>query len=269
MAVNKVLEAALQYQSKGQYVLPMNGKTPMMSFADKPALTEQEIKDIWQETPMANLALRTVDFFVIDIDVNHVEGVDGMKSLEKFGHDDWFKDTLTQRTASGGLQIFYKKPKNIEVRQNIGWLEGVDVKAHINNYVVVAPSSIKGSSYEWIKKIPMSEPDPRLLRAISKEDAIAERPKGLQGLYQTTKAQSNRTANLFHMIATGLGDTGGRNNSLSELMGGLLYRDVAVEDAIYLAEMANNNTIDPLSEKEFTRTVESMLKKETRRRMNG
>lgn len=263
MATN--LEWALKYASKGFYVLPMVDKRPIIKFADQPPLTKEQITKIWTENPNANIAVRTVDFFVIDID-RHDGGADGYESIKKYEKNSLLVDTLTQRTAGGGLQLFYLKPKNIEVQQNIGWLDGVDVKAHINNYVMVPPSRNKGNQYEWVDKSPIVTPSVELIKAINKTDKPTS---SLQSLYQNYNAGQSRTSKLFETVVNGLGDSGGRNNALTEFVGGLLFRNVGIDETIQLAEIANQNTADPLSDSEFTTTVESMIKKEIRRRGDG
>lgn len=259
-----MMDWAIKYANKGLYVLPMIDKRPLISFADKPALTETEIREIWTKYPNANIALRTVDFFVIDID-RHDGGKDGFETVRNWPQNALLSDTLTQRTSGGGLQLFFLKRSDMDVQQNIGWMDGVDVKAHVNNYVMVPPSRVEGRPYEWVNKSPMVTASKELIKAINKKSESG----GLMGLYQQYNGGQSRTTNLFEMIANGLGDSGGRNNALTELVGGLLYRNVGIDEAIRLAEMANENTGDPLDEREFTRTVESMIKKEIRRRGNG
>jgi hypothetical protein len=262
-----MMDWALQYAKKGLYVLPMVNKRPIIQFADKPPLTADEIRDIWSRYPNANIALRTVDFFVIDID-QHEGGKNGFDSIKNWKNNSLLVDTLTQRTAGGGLQMFYLKRSDTSVQQNIGWLPGVDVKAHINNYVMVPPSTVNNRPYEWVEKLPMVTAGKLLVKEINKRKTGAV-TGNILAQYHAAQAGTNRTTQLFETIANGLGDSGGRNNALTELVGGLLYRGVGIDETIKLAEMANDTSVDPLSEREFTTTVESMIKKELRRRGDG
>ena len=126
---------ALSYSEHGFSVIPIgNNKRPLIKFADKPPLTNTEIRDLWKKYPTANIALKTDKFFVIDVD-RHGGEVDGMESIKKLGHDEWFKDTLTERTAHNGFHFFFTKPAKVKIQQNIGFLPSVDLKAHENNYV--------------------------------------------------------------------------------------------------------------------------------------
>ena len=50
----------------------------------------------------------------------------------------------------------------------------------------------------------------------------------------------------------------------AKFVGGLLSRSVEPNCILQLAETANNNSVEPLSHKELSRTVESMIKKHMR-----
>lgn len=261
----KMKDVAKKYAAKGFYVLPMDNKSkkPLIKFADQPPLTESDIDYYWDKFPHAQLALRTVDFFVIDIDV-HGE-TDGFDSLRKYKHVSKLTETLTQTTGSGGRQMFYKKPKDIEVRQNIGWLTGVDIKAHINNYVMVAPSKIEGkpNAYKWDNRNPITELPEIVIKDINGEDTIAATD---YSDFQVTG--KNKTVKLFETIADGFGENGKRNDSLTKFVGALLFRNVGVKATKKLAYQANQNTAEPLPDDEFEKTFESVIKKEIRRRSN-
>ncbi|KGH55242.1 DNA primase [Oenococcus oeni] len=251
-------EYAQRYAKAGMYVLPVANKHPIIKFADQPALTESQIHDIWEQHPNADIAVRTVDFFVVDID-KHQDN-NGFKSLKEFNHNEYFSTTLTQKTAHGGAQMFYMKPKGIEVEQNIGWLKGVDVKAHINNYVVIAPSD----GYQFVNHHKIVEASKELLKAIKPINSQYDIPESVRNKYHIT--EKSKTAELFERIAFGLGGSGMRNNNLTELIGGLLFRGVDPDAVLQLCRLTNQNSPQPLEESEFNKTYTSMLKKEMRRR---
>lgn len=260
--LKNLVNYALSYTEHGFSVIPIGqDKRPLVKFANRPPLTKSEIQDIWKQYPLANIALKTDSFFVIDVDRH--DGVDGMKAIKALNHDEWFKDTLTERTAHNGFHFFFKKPKNIEISQNIGFLEGVDLKAHKNNYVVVAPSSLGDKSYKWLNSEPMKLPPKGLIELIQ-EKAKEEKPVDLLESYKPTG--KTQTTELFEKIVNGLGPTGGRNNALASFVGGLLFRNVDPEVAGQLAILANDNTKDSLPLSEVERTVNSMIEKENRRR---
>lgn len=260
--MQNLVNYAIRYAEKGFSVLPMANKKPLIAFANRPPLTVAEIKQIWKSNPTANIALRTTNFFVIDID-RHANGADGFKSIQQLGHPELFKKTLKQRTAGGGCQLFYLKREDMRIHQLIGWLPGVDVKAHINNYVVVPPSQINGKPYQWANRLPIVTASLDLIKTINRKRATSH--------YQPDTAIVNTgkrtiTTLLFEQIASGLGNVGGRNNQLAALIGGLLFRNVKVKAAYQLACLANQNTTDALPQREVDRTFESIVQAEIRRK---
>lgn len=259
--MQSLINYAKQYAEHGFSVIPTINKRPLIKFADREPLTPDEITKFWRTHPYANIALKTEQFFVVDVD-RHEGGADGTESIKKLNHPEWFTNTLCQQTAHGGFQFFFKKPAE-RITQNIGFLPGVDIKAHPNNYVVVAPSIIDGHCYEWLNKQPIQEPTEALVQLIESKSQPVMPDKKLKKFEIKGKTQTSR---LFEQIINGLGPTGGRNNALSAFAGGLLFRNVDPEVVYELARLANANTKDKLSEKEVFTTVQSMIKKDQRRR---
>jgi hypothetical protein len=260
--MENLVNYAMAYASKGLSVIPCIGKKPLIKFADKPPLTADEIKKIWQKYPYANIALKTDKFLVVDID-RHENGADGFKSIAKYR--DLFLPTLAQKTAGGGKQLLYLKREDTKVSQCIGIVPGVDIKAHHNNYVIVAPSSNHGMHYAWINHRPIATAPRELVRWINSNSrsSSVDNPT-----FHTKPVHTSRTSKLFETIVNGLGDSGSRNNNLTEFIGSLFFRGVGDEEIYNLALIANSNTLDPLSDKEVNKTFISVQKKEYRRRRN-
>lgn len=270
-----LLNYALKYAEKGFYVLPIavGDKSPLIEFADRPALNADDIKKAWRLHPNAGIAFRTVDFFVVDID-RHTEGADGVASFKKYveDHTELFPETLSQTTGHGGIQIFYKKPAGADMTQVIGWLPGVDIKAHINNYCLVAPSN----GYQWNNKNPIAEAPAELVEAVQHKAGHKVTASYTPNFTQETLSDAekqlgehSKTAELFEEVVNGLGETGGRNMALTSFIGGLLFRNVNVKAVYELAKLANDHTPKSLGTNEFDRTFDSMMKKEMRRRDAG
>lgn len=257
-----ILQTAIAYAQHGFHVIPTIAKKPLIRFADQPALKPDDLTKIWQQNKYIpiNIALKTEQFFVVDVD-RHEGGEDGTASIKSLNHPEWFSGTLCQRTAHGGFQFFFKKSAE-RITQNIGFLPGVDIKAHPNNFVVVAPSRINGHAYHWLNKKPMQEPAEGLIKLIEEKGKPQVSNKQLQKFEIKGKTQ---TSKLFEQIINGLGPTGGRNNALSAFAGGLLFRNVDPGVVYELAKIANDNTESALSEKEVFTTVQSMVKKDKRR----
>lgn len=67
----------------------------------------------------------------------------------------------------------------------------------------------------------------------------------------------------LEMIYNGLPD-GARNDTLARLTGSLLSNGVPLEMIWFYTDIANSRSTTPLSETEYTRTVESMIAKHRR-----
>ena len=104
--MQNLVQYAVRYARKGLSVIPMIRKKPMITFADQPPLTVDEIQEFWRTHPYANIALRTDQFFVFDVDV-HQDGANGIQSFKELNHPEWFKDTLVQQTPHRGYQYFF------------------------------------------------------------------------------------------------------------------------------------------------------------------
>lgn len=254
---------AFEYFNRGYSVIPMGqNKAPLIKFADK-KISASELVKIWDDFPNANIALRTTDFMVIDVD-----GLTGADNFEEIYDKEWFPDTLTATTASGGKHYLFKKPKDKPVSQKIGWLPNVDIKAHENNYILVAPSITKRGQYRW--------DDPEI--------EIADLPDELYDLIYNGKVKqansymdysyhitiggikletTSKVKIALEMIYNGLPD-GARNDTLARLTGSLLSNGVPLEMIWFYTDIANSRSTTPLSETEYTRTVESMIAKHRR-----
>lgn len=257
-----MVEYALHYARLGFSVIPVDkrSKRAITAYKDK-TFSELEIKRLWRDNPDANIALKTTDFFVIDIDVR--EGVDGYESFNQWELKDYIPKTLQATTPSGGRHIFLKKPEGFNLSQDIKVKPGIDIKCHVNNYVLVAPSNNIKGTYKWDRATEeIAEAPEEIIRLLQKE-----RPqRSIQFTTKYSQDYSSKTAKLFEQIVFGLGDEGGRNNTLASFVGGLLLRGVDEEATYQLARIANHYTPSPLSSQEVDRTFESMLRKELDRR---
>jgi hypothetical protein len=64
--------------------------------------------------------------------------------------------TARARTGGGGVHIFFRYPRETDIRNSVGLLgPGLDVRGE-GGYVVVTPSRTQGS-YEWVDKPPLAE----------------------------------------------------------------------------------------------------------------
>lgn len=262
---NDLKTAAVKYAKKGFSVLPISdNKRSMVKFKDHPAFTPEEVAVFWTKWPGANIGLRTDKFIVVDVDRNHGGDVDGLQSILDLHHNEWFKGTYFETTRSGGLHFYFAKPAKTEIGQDIGILPGVDIKAHVNNYVIAAPSP----GYESQNTEPMLPIPEGLLQLI-----LDKQKKPQNGEFHfvvgSRPSAQTKTAMYFETIAHGLGSVGGRNDKLASLIGGLLYRNVDPQAVADLAVIANEHTTPPLPLSEVQKTFNSMLRKEIERRNGG
>lgn len=281
-----MMEWALKYEKMGFSVIPMVDKRPLISFADKPPLTESEIIEHWKKYPAANIAVRTDKFFVIDID-QHDGGDDGYLSMALYEHPEFLKATMTQKTPNGGEQLFYFKKDNKPSKQCIwnketqsGWLPGIDIKAHPNNYVMVPPSTTKNGTYQWsvverngevFTPTDIVTASSELIQEIMKASGEDQVNQYFQKPQFSRNTQSkNKTTELFETVAEGFGSEGsGRNDRLAKFVGGLLLRGVEENRIRSLAETTNSNSLDPLPKKELHATIESIIHKHMREKGAG
>ena len=259
-----MVDYALHYQKLGYSVIPIDKKSKraITKFKDK-TFSENEIRRFWHEQPDANIAWRTTDFFVIDIDVSVTEN--GYESLKEWELSQYIPKTLTATTPSGGKHIFLKKPKGIELSQDIRVKPGIDIKANKNNYVLVAPSNNTKGIYKWDKSTEQMAEAPAEIISILQTSKQPKEPMSFTTDYSRGEF-SSKTAKLFEQVVFGLGDKGGRNNALASFVGGLLMRGVDVDATYLLAKIANHYTPDSLPADELDRTFESMVRKEMDRK---
>lgn len=58
-----LVDYAIKYSEHGFSVIPIGqNKRPWIKFTDKPPLTTNEIKEIWEKYPNANTSLKTKNF---------------------------------------------------------------------------------------------------------------------------------------------------------------------------------------------------------------
>lgn len=251
------LQSAIEYVQKGFYVLPTQGKQPLIKFANTPPLTVEQVKYYWSKYPDANIALRTVDFFVLDIDTKEAHEKDGMKSYKTLKNTGLIAPTLAQLTASGGNQLFYKKPKNIPVNQVIGLKQGIDIKAHINNYVIVPPSTTSKGSYQWLNKLPMREPKTELVKFINKHHPL-NNPKNDWSKHHTGKKW---TGIVLDNLVKGAPE-GQRNDYMTRLCGQMIHAGADDNTVWILLQYANSFNYPPLENKELEKILSSIIREE-------
>lgn len=271
---NVKLQYALAYIDLGLYPIPIlpGTKRPAVKFANKTQITPQEATAIWVQHPEWDIALRTVDHVVVDVDMHDTEKANGVRSLTPYWTEKYFpKNIWIAHTRSGGVHIYMMKPKGFEgYKQAIGFLPGVDFKSHINNYTLVPPSA----GYTWAdwdkyrKALPACAKSTLLDLIASEAEKKTERKAvpgapGKSTMNFTVTAKNGHSTNTLlaiNSILHGLGDIGGRNNFLTKIVGTFLAIGVSYVDTYTLVNLANSKSKTPLPQAEVDATFESIVK---------
>jgi hypothetical protein len=154
-----LLKAALTYARRGVPVFPCEpgAKRPLTRNGHWDATTDPHaIGRWWRRWPSANVGVPTgkkSGLVVLDVDVDD----DGPESLARLEHAGApVPKTARARTGGGGIHLYFRYPRERDIRNSAGLLgPGLDVRGE-GGYVVVPPSRTQGS-YEWVDRSPLAE----------------------------------------------------------------------------------------------------------------
>ena len=268
-----MMKFALGYSRRGYDIVPLipNTKQPMQAFANKPPLTEEEIKEIWTKTPNANIAIKTVDFFAVDIDVHGNKN--GYESLKNWKYLKEIPKTSQVVTASGGKHLYFKKRVGDTIPQKIAFLDGVDIKYNVNNYVVAPPSEINGNVYYWdmdksLPNLQLAEATKELMDAIRETAGIESEDKlkykGALSHFKADKPRLSKVTMAVNECLQGIGGEGERNNKAASYTGKLISMGIEREIVELLVNVMNDKSHKPLTPRELNNTIQSMYATDSR-----
>lgn len=198
------LTEALKYAERGWYVVPDHavtesggctcqdplcktpGKHPRINRESEHAYLRRvgsrnadEIKRWWEIWPDSNVAIvcgEKSNLVAIDVDPRN-NGFESLKKLESI-HGP-VSSPATSRTGGGGAHILFAHPKTGLVRNRIGLLPGIDVKADGGRIVAPPSNHASGNRYQW--QTDYNLPIPRLPawlhRLIQEEKGTGTRKK--------------------------------------------------------------------------------------------
>lgn len=256
MTANHLRDAALSYAARGRLVFPLRAraKVPATARGFHDATTDAaKVAAWWDLWPDANIGCatgRTSGFWSLDIDGD--EGEATIRALE--AQHGPLPMTVELITGGGGRQVFfrYTAPLGCSVRK-LG--PGVDSRGD-GGYTILPPSvHPSGTPYAWSVDGDPSDvslaiaPDWLLL-------ALTEAPQRLA-----------KPAEEWRSLTSGGVSEGGRNAAVARLAGHLLRRYVdpyVVLDLIRAWNLAA--CTPPLPDEEVTITVNSIARREARRR---
>jgi putative DNA primase/helicase len=147
------LDAVLDLAKRGFRVHPLQikNKIPLLTSWEKRASTDESTIRMWaSQYKDCNWGIATgkgSDVIVIDIDPQHGGDLNWRKLISEHGE----VETVSVKTGSGGVHLYFKYPENIDIGNRSGINgKGIDVRG--NNGQVVAPFSIhpNGNMYVWI-----------------------------------------------------------------------------------------------------------------------
>ena len=148
-SVNPMLEAALQYQKRGWWILPLKpkSKVPATKNGHKDATNDaKRITAYWTAHPDHGIGLNLAASGLVAVDIDPRAG--GKETLDnvEFAHGELDR-TATQLTGrgDGGEHLIFKALPGDSYPGGLG--PGVDVKH--NGYIVVAPSRHPDTGYPY------------------------------------------------------------------------------------------------------------------------
>ena len=151
MISNRMLEAALLCP-KGWHIFPVkpNAKAPLgrvvLRGHHEATVCEKTIRHWWTQTPNANIGLNLEASGFVCIDVDSYKTT---CQFDNFIRGKALPETLTQRSASGGIHYIYKADASHEYPGAL--CVGVDVKH--KGYILLHPSVFNNMEYEWQNSI--------------------------------------------------------------------------------------------------------------------
>lgn len=217
-------QAALRLAQAGWRIHPLrpNRKQPLIKEWQKQATTNvEQVEAWWQKWPNANIGIATGGrIVVVDLDVKHAP-IDGIDEWTGFClTHDIDDETLTAKTPSGGLHLFFSK--SIEIHNSAGRIApGVDVRGD-GGFVVAAPSVVGGKMYAWemppkriaplpgmvaeiIKYVPPPEIKPGDLLSTGKDCSAYVKAALSNSLDELSNARPGTKHDTLNRVAFGLG----------------------------------------------------------------
>jgi hypothetical protein len=266
------------------------GKHPITSNGVKAATNDPRwAAHWWSKWPNANIGIAAgaSGFAVIDVDPAH-GGEDSLNRLTAFAETRGIDllDTMTARTGSGGLHLYYAAPVTIHAGpcpgtpdpgrcDGIGCIRngqgnkppfgsdmpGLDTRG-FGGYVVAPPSAhVSGSEYDWINFGRDPAPWPPLLSRVIESAYPKPKPPTaapVQASGAPRYAQVALEREVEALLSTGEGGRNGQLNraafSLGQLVAGGSLTQTQVEDALTGAARSIG-----LDDTEIRKTLESGL----------
>jgi putative DNA primase/helicase len=210
---------AAEYRRRGWSPIPIKARSKEPNLLElEPYLSRKATREELEAWAWSGVGIVTGP--VSGVLVLDVDGPEGEAELRKHGHPP----TPMVRTASGGLHLYFKHPRD-EVKTRIRVAPGLDVKA--SGGYVVAPPTIgeNGNPYEWI---------------VSPEEAeLADPPEWLMAALRSRR---------FKSPAGPVGERipkGERNKVLASIAGTMRRRGMGEAEILAALQVANEQRCEP------------------------
>jgi len=204
----------------------------------------------WRSRPDANIGLATGRLVVLDIDPRHGGDYTLAELEQRHGK---LPPTWRAGTGGGGAHLYFAAPATPVIRNRAGQIgPGIDVRG-AGGYVITPPSRHQtGRQYLW-----QQDPDHAPLSAL---------PAWLAALIEQRSAKRTASTTWRSLVCDSVTE-GQRNNTVAKLAGHLLRRYVDPHVVLELVHAWNQaRCTPPLDSNEVTRTVDSIARRELKRR---
>lgn len=241
------IDHAKKLVAHGFHVFPLqqNGKKPAIKeFTQRAAKTPEEVERLWMDPVMeqpqpynigiATTAYRDGALLVVDVDVRDgKKGMDTLTSLELNGHD--FPETLSQKTASGGMHLVYRTSEPVKQGANVLG-PGLDVRGR-GGYVVGAGSTIDGKTYQLQNGVDIAEAPAWMVEKCNAQKTAPRQRSAAKPRYKlNSKASIKRVKDYLAKAAPSIQGEGGDEHAFKVAS---RCKDLGVDEANALELMCD------------------------------
>ena len=218
------IDIALDLARRGFCLLPQDlNKRPLIrEWPERATTDEAQIRQWAQKWPKCNWAMVAGKSGLVVLDVDIKNNQPGLEELERLKTEHKVPETMTVRSGSGGLHLYFRRPPGVKKIKNIDLpgFEGIEIKG--DGGAVTLPGALyaDGREYTLLNDGEIA-PCPDWLRDIVKKGSVSTPPARQPGTTDEIPA-------------------GQRNQTLTKLGGQL--RRVGNDYEIIRASLLNINT---------------------------
>lgn len=252
-----ILDTALVYLRQGIPAIPSDPKTkiPLVKWTDYQSRlpTKEETISMFSAHPKAMISLvcgQISNLMVVDAD-----SPEAVKLIEDAIPDSM--ETTIDVSPRGGRHYWWlANGKKWQTKASV--LKNIDIRA--NGGVIVAPPSRNdtGGQYRWLTGLDFDK------------SRLQEMPESLCNLLasaQVREKNANENNEELKKLWNGTSE-GGRNGSLTRLVGAWVKLELSKEECLFNANLWNQKNKPPLPESEIISVINSVFNTDTRNHRN-